>query len=96
MGRSSVIKFLADLAPWRDDAACAHDEDPDRWFPDSDDVGGIAELQKVCYECPVRAKCAEYCLKAEVNHGVWAGFYIDPDTLGASRKAVIQWLKGRA
>lgn len=94
--RIVIASFLFNLAPWRDEARCADDTDPDRWFPDSDDEERISALQAICVECPVRVQCAKYCLESKVRDGVWAGFLIDPDHIAKSRGNVARWLRSVA
>lgn len=94
--RKLLARFLFDLAPWRDQASCANDSNPDRWFPKSDEADAIEELCAICEECPVRNQCAKYVLTAKVGDGVWAGFFMDPDHVTKSRGNVARWLRNNA
>jgi len=45
------------------------DMDPAIFFP-SDSIG-VAEAQRICTGCPVKATCLEYALGNRIAHGVW-------------------------
>jgi WhiB family redox-sensing transcriptional regulator len=60
---------------WMDDALCAQ-IGPSFWFSED---GSVANGQRVCSECPVRAECANHVIALEAEtpggrrYGVWAG-----------------------
>lgn len=55
---------------WRDDAACAGDNDP-RWLGSTITVS----MAKLCWPCPVRTDCLFEALSLETkcDPGVWGG-----------------------
>ena len=59
---------------WQVEAKCA--EFPIRksdamFFPDR---GGSSKAARaLCSECPVQAKCLEYALQNQEQHGIWGG-----------------------
>jgi len=57
-------------ADWMAQGKC-WDMDPAIFFP-SDSIG-VAEAQRICAECPVKATCLEYALGNRIAHGVWGG-----------------------
>lgn len=63
---------------WRAMALCA-DEDPDLFFPASEDVKTVADKSKVndakaiCNQCPVQPRCLQEALDKDVGFGVWGG-----------------------
>jgi 8-oxo-dGTP diphosphatase len=62
-------------ANWREAAAC-RSEDPELFFPLSDEGAGMVQAQRakaVCARCPVIARCASAAMAAGEAHGVWGG-----------------------
>jgi Transcription factor WhiB len=61
--------------PWRKDAACATDPDPDAWFPEpGDDPGRAEHALDVCRtRCPVQLACRLYALIRPEHEGIWGG-----------------------
>jgi len=57
---------------WRDEALCAQDDNPDKWFM-SGDGGNDAPAKKVCQNCPVQEECLAYAVKHGERFGVWGG-----------------------
>lgn len=55
---------------WMGEGKC-REVDPELFFP-SDGVG-VIKARKVCAQCPVQAKCLEYALENQIEHGVWGG-----------------------
>lgn len=67
------IKFL-DPAPWMDDGTCRTVEDPDIFFPENESFRKqIRTAQKICSNCPVQRRCAEYALARPGLRGIWGG-----------------------
>lgn len=63
---------------WRAMALCS-DEDPDLFFPASEDIKTLADKAKVndakavCDQCPVKTRCLQEALDKNVGFGVWGG-----------------------
>lgn len=61
---------------WRQLGECVG-MDPDFFYPS--EIEGratnsfVAEAQRVCAGCPVRAACGEYAIRANEKQGVWGG-----------------------
>lgn len=55
---------------WREFGACL-DHDPDLWFPDQGHDSREARL--ICADCPVRAECLDYAVRANELWGIWGG-----------------------
>jgi WhiB family redox-sensing transcriptional regulator len=47
------------------------DVNPAGFFPA--DGLGVERAQRVCAECPVKARCLEYALLHRIEYGVWGG-----------------------
>jgi WhiB family redox-sensing transcriptional regulator len=62
-----VPEFMAGTAR----AVCA-DEDPELWFPISDDTEAIEQAKSLCAACPLLRPCTAWALTHAV-HGVWGG-----------------------
>ena len=56
---------------WRFHGICR--DEPEAWFPGSNDEAGIAAAKKDCATCPVIAQCREWALDTKEPHGVWGG-----------------------
>ena len=66
---------MHDYDDWRERAAC-RDEDPELFFPLSDQGPGARqadEAKAVCARCPVRERCLEYALDNGLDHGIFGG-----------------------
>jgi WhiB family transcriptional regulator, redox-sensing transcriptional regulator len=66
---------MHDHDDWRERAAC-RDEDPELFFPLSDQGPGARqadEAKAVCARCPVRERCLEYALDNGLDHGIFGG-----------------------
>ncbi|WP_461033983.1 WhiB family transcriptional regulator [Streptomyces mayteni] len=63
-------------ADWRFGAACA-DEDPELFFPDSQNATRARrqtnKAKKVCGRCPVMEICLQWALETRQESGVWGG-----------------------
>jgi WhiB family redox-sensing transcriptional regulator len=60
---------------WRLDAAC-RTSDPDLFVPvgaTGPAIPQIAEAQRVCQGCPVRAACLDWALRHDQAYGIWGG-----------------------
>ena len=60
------------LVDWREDAAC-RSSDPDVFFPDGEDVVGIAQAKAICAACPVREDCLAFAVELNQTDGIWGG-----------------------
>ena len=47
--------------------------DPDLFFPDREDVQGVARAKAVCATCPVREDCLAFAVELNQSEGVWGG-----------------------
>jgi len=56
---------------WRMHGICG--EDPEMWFPGSNDQLGITAAKAACHNCPVIAECAKWALDTQQPYGVWGG-----------------------
>ena len=61
-------------ADYWDEAVCAT-VDTDIFFPEraGKDQPHISQVKAICMECPIRAKCLEFALRENQQHGVWGG-----------------------
>lgn len=76
------------LEGWRDEAACAAPGTGIDFFPEPDDVGGIALAKSVCAVCPVSDDCLSFAVEARQEEGIWGG------TTPAERKRIRRiWLR---
>jgi WhiB family redox-sensing transcriptional regulator len=55
---------------WMSGAKC-RELAPEVFFP-SDGVG-VEIARRICSDCPMRARCLEYALENNIQHGVWGG-----------------------
>lgn len=55
---------------WRDRAAC-RGLDPSIFHPERGE--SIERPKQICASCPVQADCLEYSIRANEQHGIWAG-----------------------
>ena len=60
------------LVDWRDAASCRA-SDPDVFFPDGEDVEGIARAKAICATCPVREDCLTFAVELNQTDGIWGG-----------------------
>lgn len=61
------------VTPWREAAACAEVLDQVSFFPDKDDIRGIARAKAVCATCPVAAECLTWAIETNQSEGIWGG-----------------------
>ncbi len=59
-------------ADWQDAAAC-RSSDPNLFFPNREDVEGIARAKGVCASCPVREECLAFAVELNQSEGIWGG-----------------------
>lgn len=60
---------------WREDALCTTEGVPTAVFFPSRRRGDVAaaSARSICLRCPVRLDCADWAIRAGVDHGVWGG-----------------------
>jgi WhiB family redox-sensing transcriptional regulator len=61
------------VTPWREAAACLAVIDEVSFFPDKEDLAGIARAKAVCATCPVAAECLTWAIDTNQAEGVWGG-----------------------
>lgn len=61
------------VTPWREAAACLEVENQVSFFPDKEDVGGIAKAKAVCATCPVASECLTWAIETNQGEGIWGG-----------------------
>lgn len=54
------------------DALCT-EVDPDIFFPDPSDLGGIFEAKSICSECPLTRQCLQYAIDNSLKDGIFGG-----------------------
>lgn len=67
--------MLATSEPWTDRAAC-RGEDPETFFPISEDGPGRAQVARakgICRGCPVSVQCLDEALARGERAGIWGG-----------------------
>lgn len=65
--------FDLKFSPWREGAACLSVGPDVSFFPDPEDVGGIATAKAVCATCPVASECLTWAIETNQSEGVWGG-----------------------
>jgi WhiB family redox-sensing transcriptional regulator len=75
---------------WRARGPCR--SDPDLFF--SSDPDDIAQAQRICASCPVRAECASFAEANGEMFGVWAG--VDRSALSRRRPSPRRTRRRRA
>ena len=53
---------------WRDAANCK--TTPTQWFYDS---AHIAQVKKICADCPSRMECCDFAVRNGIRFGLWGG-----------------------
>ncbi|HIE22519.1 MAG TPA: WhiB family transcriptional regulator [Acidimicrobiia bacterium] len=61
------------VTPWREAAACLDVIDEVSFFPDQEDLVGMARAKAVCATCPVAAECLTWAIDTNQAEGVWGG-----------------------
>lgn len=74
--------------PWRDRAACRHQE-ATLFFPLSDTDEAVVEAVAVCDRCLVEPECLVYALGTRQQFGVWGGTTADERRRLARRLGII-------
>jgi WhiB family transcriptional regulator, redox-sensing transcriptional regulator len=64
----------------------AEGHDPDMWHPENGSRAEADAARAVCARCPVRARCLQWALDANEEHGVWGG--TSPGERAALRRAM--------
>jgi WhiB family redox-sensing transcriptional regulator len=73
LGRDARVELDPDdSSAWREFARC-RGLSPSLFFPSEEDGEDVAEAQRICAECPVRAQCLERALAGREQYGVWGG-----------------------
>ena len=70
-----MISTVIDLTvtPWREAAACLEVTNQVSFFPDKEDLHGIAKAKAVCATCPVADECLTWAIESNQTEGVWGG-----------------------
>lgn len=70
-----ITETLIDLeiTPWREAAACLDVTYEVSFFPDREDVEGIARAKAVCATCPVAGECLTWAIESNQAEGIWGG-----------------------
>jgi WhiB family transcriptional regulator, redox-sensing transcriptional regulator len=61
------------MIPWRESAACIEVLDEVSFFPDRDDMAGIAKAKAICSACPVADACLSWAIETNQSEGIWGG-----------------------
>ncbi len=61
------------VTPWREAAACLEVENQVSFFPDREDLAGIAKAKAVCATCPVASDCLTWAIETNQSEGIWGG-----------------------
>lgn len=68
---SQVIDLT--VTPWREAASCLTVMDQVSFFPDKEDLAGIAKAKAICATCPVAGECLTWAIETNQTEGVWGG-----------------------
>ena len=70
-----IRETLIDLTvtPWREAAACLDAPEDVSFFPDKEDLAGIAKAKAVCATCPVADECLTWAIESNQVDGIWGG-----------------------
>jgi len=55
-----------------DEAPCTN-TNPEIFFPDPSDLGGIFEAKTICSECSLINKCLTYAIDESLKYGIFGG-----------------------
>lgn len=61
------------VTPWREAAACGEVLDEVSFFPERDDLRGIAKAKAICATCPVADECLSWAIETNQTEGIWGG-----------------------
>lgn len=67
----SVIDLT--VTPWREAASCLEVTKQVNFFPNKEDVLGIAKAKAVCASCPVADECLSWSIETNQTEGIWGG-----------------------
>jgi len=69
----SPVAIDVKFSTWRDEAACLDVVDEVSFFPDPEDLVGIAQAKAICSTCPVASECLTWAIETNQSEGVWGG-----------------------
>jgi WhiB family redox-sensing transcriptional regulator len=69
----SPVAIDVKFSTWREEAVCLDVVDEVSFFPDPEDLVGIAQAKAVCSTCPVAAECLTWAIETNQSEGVWGG-----------------------
>lgn len=69
----SPVAIDVKFSTWRDGAACLELVDEVSFFPDPEDLAGVARAKAVCASCPVASECLTWAIETNQSDGVWGG-----------------------
>lgn len=69
----SPVTIDVKFSTWRDEAACLPVVDEVSFFPDPEDLAGVAQAKAVCATCPVAAECLTWAIETNQSEGIWGG-----------------------
>ena len=61
------------ITPWREAAACLEMTNEVSFFPDKENLAGIAKAKAVCATCPVASECLTWSIESNQSEGIWGG-----------------------
>lgn len=61
------------VTPWREAASCLDVTHEVSFFPDKEDLRGIARAKAVCASCPVADECLSWAIESNQTEGIWGG-----------------------
>lgn len=69
----SPVTIDVRFSTWREEAACLDVVDEVSFFPDAEDLAGIARAKAICAACPVSSECLTWAIETNQGEGVWGG-----------------------
>lgn len=69
----SPVTIDVRFSTWREEAACLDVVDEVSFFPDAEDLAGIAQAKAICAACPVASECLTWAIETNQSEGVWGG-----------------------
>jgi WhiB family redox-sensing transcriptional regulator len=63
---------MASELAWMSKAQCHGIDDRHIFFPGEGDRAAVNRARKICFRCPVRQECLNFCLARGVQ-GIWGG-----------------------
>lgn len=61
------------VTQWREAASCLEAPEDVSFFPDREDVAGIAKAKAICATCPVADECLTWAIESNQTEGIWGG-----------------------